>query len=388
MGVSSKSKKSGQCKAIEKLWINDTKVTKTGVLIALKNLPALKILKHKDTYEVLGEIAGMALQLKPWLLPENIDLFYPLLELDYRSIIYKNGSLAQVLSLCPKLLKLDLEVWRGFKDSDLLSVISLSNLQELGIQDFREITSTGGIFPTLKAIGRNLKKLHFTGIQDVNIVFITEFCPNLLELTLNQLNYTSTWPEEQQGEYVVEQKILKNLQKLKVEGSIREANCISRKILLTLLASPLLREFEVSQCAVFTDDLLLKAAKQHQFKSLEILKISKCHSISPHGINVFRQENSLKKISFYCCKKMNKQYALEWKKQARKQNWEISFSYRSPSLDEKDVSFECPMSEDSDAESWDENVSTDFDEEENEDFDDEENEDFDESEDEDLSENI
>ncbi|EFX82776.1 hypothetical protein DAPPUDRAFT_302375 [Daphnia pulex] len=336
----------GICKSIQSLILNRrTGVTKRGIKIALENLPALKMLVHDSTFEVLTEIALIAHGNK---LPKLPEFALSVLFISHPS--YKIGDLKLVLSMCLSIVRVSIAEPDGFTNTELLSLVSHKNLQKLllyarpildvtkSCQLPQKLTFDGGLVPLLKVIGSSLTDLEIWFFHGCDIQPVVEYCPNLQILSLeNNLDYMNKTcreglknPERLQQNNA--QPILKKLDKLSICIKVdrpplyEKYHSIPQATLITLLSSPLLRSLRLCHCDTLTDSVLLSAEKIHNFKNLEKICFQLCHSFTKIGISNFMQEgNALKELDLLTCNNVSTKSNINyWKSIALKNNWEIT----------------------------------------------------------------
>jgi hypothetical protein len=346
----------GQCKSIETLFIEGTKITKKGIQTALINLPFLKQCKidilNSDNVPVqfLAEMHQPDWNIKR---PEDIrkyslDSLYLCHQILHdgklMSIPYTSGSLGLVASLCPSVTSLKIVLIKGLTDREMLGLLSLKNVNILVIVHpvINDVTFEGGVVPLLKRFGSSLKELKLTGLMHVNIRAIIDFCPKLQSLSLCENNYiygTTVRAKEDAEPYhskqsIMERKplVLKNLEKLCLvcafyEGDIFEENEISSEYLLSFFSSPSLIDIDIQSCSNLTDCVFERASKIHQFLNLEKLSISDCQSLTRRGIDVvMNNKTPLSEINIYSCHRLA--YGIDWfLSNARSEKWDLSLQY-------------------------------------------------------------
>jgi hypothetical protein len=345
----------GQCKSIETLFIGGTRITKKGIQTALINLPFLKILPTDYCFAVLVQFLAEMHQ-PDWNLKRLKDIRkYSLDSLflgdcilydgTHYSIPYTSGSLGLVASLCPSVTSVDIELITGLTDSDLLGLLTLKNVNKLGISALYDGSSTasfeGGVVPLLKGFGSTLKELELSSLEDVNIRAIIDFCPKLQSLTLDNESYSTTVSAKEDAipshskRSRMEQKpsVLKNLEKLCVvyppenEYPSEEAK-ISSADLLSLFSSPSLIDIDIQSCSNLTDYIFERASEIHQFLSLENLRLCVCCILTRKGIDVvMNNKTPLKTIDIYYCSNITDDDIDFWISNARSENWELSVRY-------------------------------------------------------------
>jgi hypothetical protein len=221
----------------------------------------------------------------------------------------------------------------GLTDSDLLDLLQLKNLRNFKMNgDYPfylrdgNVTFGGGVTPILKAFGNSsLKELSLSKLSDVNILVITQLCPNLhsLDLDDNLSYFTAKLVKEWVKTEPTEPQVLKQLEKLSIVGS-----GIPREHLILLLSSPLLVEITIARCSTFDDDILQKVARIQTFSNLEELVVRGCHNVTEKGIdNFMNAQNPIKEIVLFSCRQISKSNVECWERQAKKNNWQLLIVY-------------------------------------------------------------
>ena len=356
---------SAQCKSsLQVLQIQYCyKVTKKGIHLALENFPALKYLEHEFTFEDLVELADMSqmTMVDKKLayvsnfydrnlehMPEIGQLQLSILRAPYTCTtnfvhgerrLYKNRSLWSIIFLCPSIVKLELNLDKGFMDTELLCLISLKMLREFIINrrkgDEIDITFDGGVAPVLKVIGRSLENLNLSCFDVTNLWIVVNFCPNLISLTIcryflrsntfNMRSHKSRLRSVCKTEYF-ENSVLSDLENLKLDCG----NNISSDILLFLLSSPTLIKIDIRNCDTLTDDIFLVAFKLHEFQSLNMLHLRSCSLVTYQVVDVLMIDgNPVFSISTVACQNITKADVANWKKKFHHKNWKIDWFFRS-----------------------------------------------------------
>ncbi len=324
--------KSGQCKAIIKLNVCKTQITKQGIKIALKNLPSLRTLFHdSNIFEVLVELSRTALVQNQKRVP--FSLSWLIVYGTFLSSCLK-FDLGLTSSMCPFLIKIDMVLEKGLKDIDLQCLTSLKMLREINFYrkkgEEREetyITFDGGVGKLLKEIGRSLEKLSLSVFDVVNISTIIELCPNLSILSIHHTSDSGhkELTEEEISRFRLEwnkdnKQILKNLKVL---------NCgynIPPDLLLWMLSFPSLEDIKIFFCDSLTDELIQNSAKRHRFQNLKLFMLLRCHSVSPKGIDALMLDgNSLNQVFCVICNRFTIKHVSDWHKLACQKNWELFF---------------------------------------------------------------
>ena len=315
----------GLPKSLLKLGSMGTSITHAGIQIILENFHSLQVF-YMATVQNLTEIH------KEVFLNQKLEIpKYSLICLEitpYEAYIPK--SLGFVVSLCPSVTEVEINSYEGLTDSDLLDLLSLKNLRNFKMSgdypSIGKVTFGGGVTPILKAFGNSsLKKLSLAFLRDVNILVITQLCPNLHSLDLiDNLNYfTAKLVEEWVKTEPTEPQVLKQLEKLRLFGS-----GIPREHLILLLSSPLLVEITFVRCSTLDDDILQKVARIQTFSNLEELRIFGCHTVTEKGIDIFMNaQNPLKDILIHRCVEISKSNVECWERQAKKNNWQLLIVY-------------------------------------------------------------
>lgn len=322
----------GQCKLIQKLIMKETRVTKKGIQMALVNLSALKIIQYDSAPSVVQILAAMhqaAFKLKQ---PDVSS--YSLTELNCRhdslGSPFVCGSLVLVTSLCPAVIKVNIETQHGLSDVDFLGLLSLKSLRELKIVRGTtgcQITFDGGLAPLLEAQGHSLYSLELVNLHDIDLGTTIKLCPNLCHLSL-WWNMFKPIVDEQTLPNPVK-PILKSLVSLNLvdifsPGTSGEG-AIASEHLFSLLSSPSLMHLTVGGCEALTDQVFRNTAKLHDFQKLEYLDICDCPNVTRRGIDFLMSENNPLKMIKYVSrnKPMRKRDVNEWKENAASNNWKL-----------------------------------------------------------------
>jgi hypothetical protein len=312
----------GLPKSLLKLGSILTSITHAGIQIILENFHSLQVWQEA-TVQNLTEIH------KEVFLNQKLEFpKYSLICLEISPFAsYIPKALGFVLSLCPSVIQVEINSYEGLTDSDLLDLLSLKNLRNFKMSgDYPSngnVTFGGGVTPILKAFGNSsLKELSLSKLSDVNILVITQLCPNLHSLVLSNCLSHST--AKLVKEWVkTEPEVLKQLEKLRLYGS-----GIPREHLILLLSSPLLVLMHFIGCTTLNDDVLLKVAGIQTFSNLEKLVVDSCHNVTEKGIDIFMNaQNPLKKIALYRCDEISKSNVECWERQAKKNNWQLLIVY-------------------------------------------------------------
>lgn len=321
----------GQCKRIEKLRITRTQVTVKGVQLALKHLPALKILHHEATVAALANMTTFSYK--------NAQVFrkYPLLALFIAlGTPYTSGSLNQAVSMCPRIDNIRICANNeGLTDNDLFCLKSIKTLRELAIflvpnvKENLKFTFGGGVAPLLELVGNSLEKLNLSVFDADDVWIITEFCPNLRSLILlKTLKSTAISSQEEKINHQFQTErsrkkgpILKKLVYLCI-GYLN----FPFDILIYLLSFPSLLDVRIHHCATLTDVVFEEVARIHQFRNLERLILICCCSITYDGIDILMVDgNSLKELRLIYCNMLSIKNFCDWTAKICQKNWSFYF---------------------------------------------------------------
>jgi hypothetical protein len=319
----------GLHKSLVKLRSSGTLITSVGVQLILEHFHSLQVW-DMATVQTFARIHTEC------FLNQNLEIpKYSLICLEIATAfydVYIPKTLGFVVSLCPSVTEVEIKSYLGLTDSDLLDLLSLKNLRNFKMSgdypSIGKVTFGGGVTPILKAFGNSsLKKLSLAFLRDVNILVITQLCPNLHSLDLiDNLNYfTAKLVEEWVKTEPTEPQVLKQLEKLRLFGS-----GIPREHLILLLSSPLLVEITIGRCSTLNDDILQKVARIQKFNNLEKLVVMLCDNVTEKGIDIFMNtQNPLKDILIDRCDEISKSNAECWERQAKKNNWQLLIDYYS-----------------------------------------------------------
>jgi hypothetical protein len=312
----------GLHKSLLKLSSSGTKITNTGIRLGLVTGNILAEIHEEDFLNPSSEIQNL----------------YSLMHLGFTcSYDYIPKTFGLVLSLCPFVIELEIDIEEGFlDDSEILSLLSLVKLRELklgGDFTYSNVTFRGGVIPILKKFGNSsLKTLSLSGSHlYVNIPVITQLCPNLQCFHLLGIETYSDEKFNEEG-FKTESQILKKLEKLRIHGFVgyngSELKLFPRQHLILLLSAPQLLDIAIVYCFTLTDDVLQEAARLQKFHYLENFELIECHNVTEKGIDIFMNaQNTLKKITLRKCRQITKSNIECWKKQAEMNNWQILIEF-------------------------------------------------------------
>jgi hypothetical protein len=338
----------GQCKLLEHLATDDTRITSVGVKLGIRNLPKLKRWKMVSA-QLLAEVYQEdSMSYRPKLLETPK---YSLIHLDVKGTQYTSGSLGLAVSMCPFVTQVNIITVKSLTDSDLQALLSLKGLHELQFsgcdyEDECEITFSGGVTPLLKAFGSSsLKFLKLSYFPQVNIDVIIQHCPNLHSLNLEQnYHYSTASPEEE--EVNSRSPMVMQLQKLDISTSKNPSKRIPTENILSLFSIPCIKKISCWYCTTITDEILKQAARLHQFKNLESLELAVCASISKKGIDVLMDSrNAIKEIELNHCAKITSSHILAWEKQASSNYWDLAIHYEEYSSEFESSEYEMDFEE-------------------------------------------
>lgn len=327
----------GQCKAITKLLIEYTKVSKHGIQLALENLPSLKVLSCCSSVQVLSSMHQDALYTKVDDAPK-----YSLIDLHCTNETFESpylpGALSTAVLMCPSLIKLRLVTQETLLDEDLLCLMSCERLRELSIGggEACNITFDGGVWPVLQAIGQTLDSLTLAEIPSVNLRAVTQFCPNLRTLLLfMNHNYSLAWAEEERNPFSPRTKepslpTLKKLESIHLVcvSHLCNTSVIPSESLPLLLSSPSIRHLYVKDCGTLTDTVIQKLFETHRFQSLEHIELEQCNNITKRSIDLLLNPgNPLRILKLWECQALTRQNVADWQKKAKRKKWELTVDW-------------------------------------------------------------
>ncbi len=305
----------GECKKIQFLDLQMTKVTSEGVIMALQNLSSLTGLLHFSTTKALHEIHQRVLENKLSDI-KKFSLSGIIISFDTPWCNWEK-FLKSTVFLCPSITEVDL---RGdsklSNDIILLDLLPLDKLERLNV-DVRG--NAGGLIAFLKIRGSSLKHLRAPVFDEDCIPSIAQYCPNLRSLSLLSVTevvgtvgrYVSPQVRRQRDKLMLKQPIFKYLEKLDLCFEV-DAAMLTESICL-LLSSPSLKYVDIYNCAVFTDDVLKRATNAHSFPNLVSFKMANCELATHKILDILLQDNFSDHLNFI---------KLEWWEQKEPSNFD------------------------------------------------------------------
>ncbi len=319
-------------KTLQELLVTCPVVTKKGIIMALQNCPALRVVENDHIFDGLVEVAQQSAELAHTNFARL--LLCPVGE-------YSSGQLGLVVRYCPSLFSVTISVKEGLTDIDLFCLTSLKNLQILKFpcsgeedeeydedeEDNDEITFDLGLVPVLKVIGSSLQVLDLSYFEIVDIWTLVKFCPNLISLTFdNQCHSLSALSENE----IIQ---LRNEKGQVYFRHLKDLVCgfnLSHDILFDLLSCPLLESVYIEYGDALTDDLLQQVMANGFLKNLKLLSLESCDLVTKEGLDpLVINDNHLEQINFLFCEKITKQNFWDWLNFARRKNWKLRLEFQN-----------------------------------------------------------
>ena len=310
----------GQCKAIQKLLIVSTQITKIGVEVALRNLPELKILESEYVLQALTEMHRIP---RPASKYELTAFSHG----NYSTII--PVSLILAVSVCPLITKVVLIIHPSdrFNEEELHALIALESLCELNITctSFR-FSFAGGIAPVLKAHENTLHTVKLAGFE-VDLGLLIELCPNVRDLSLD-CSFTSMRQNEvsPKSKRAKTDLVLSRLEQLVIVG--KNVTVSSENLLFLLSTAPALTFLKIAHCHSLNDKVLGQIIESNLFPCLRKFYLRWCKSVTKNGIDLFMNErNVIEEMDFSYCDLITIDNVEEWENNANRNNWNLSVTH-------------------------------------------------------------
>ena len=329
------SERLGQCKSINKLCVNFTKVTNRGIQMALENLPGLKVFDCCSSVQVVSEMHRIACENHLPDVPK-----YSLIDLHCTESFYSSyvrGSLNIAVSLCPSLIKIRIVSQDNLTNSDLMALLAINQLKELSISsgEVCYISFNEGIFPLLQAHGHSLQTLNLAELKKVNVRAIAECCPNLrsLSLLMNR-EYDCQWPEvlrplsSKPLNKAAELERLESLHLIGTGQTEGTSSGVPAEHLTSLLSSSALTQIFVKDCPTLTDSVWKKMVDKHRFPNLNHLELEQCNQLTEQSIHILlTKSNPLSTLKVWQCEHLTRKHAAEWTKKVKKNKWLLKIDW-------------------------------------------------------------
>ena len=302
---------------IEKLNLNRTGVTSSGVLSALDSLPRLNKLDYEGLTQILANRARRLIQTESH--QDQSVTTYRLAELyfcdfDGQELSYVRGDLAAVISLCPDLSQVAVIRRAGTIEEQELSVLTrINTLTGLKIVSGPAISFDRSILPILQS--NSLESLDIL-MSGVDIGAIVRFCPRLRHLHLHGVASAFSNPDGP----AEPARHLSHLEKMYLSIPNLSADDV-----LLLLAAPSLVDLTIIHCSSLTDDLLKRAFKLHRFPHLEHLRLCNYKNGTKRGIELFMTDKTpLKSLTIgRGNSQLTAEDIAEWRSRVERCNWQL-----------------------------------------------------------------
>ena len=305
----------------------------------MEHLPKLQFFKCKFTLHVAaqmfkdGPISVNGSRDQSQQLPGNEIRQLRLMDLRYDgfdSVFYKKGDLEAAIKLCPSVVHVEIDWDDAFSDEDLQFLLNLKNLRHLSLVGTDSLSFEGGLLPILEKFGPStLEKLDLSFFPDVDISAIAQHCANLRSLALvgNYWYLTPTRPLKPADNRL---RSLERLEIVQDHAEDDDGPPPTAADLLILLSSPALVYLNFHQIESDFDQVMEDAALLYGFPNLRELCIEYCYkTFTERSIEcLLTLDNPLEKISFMAgwMKKPKKKLLKKWKREAKKNNWNLAIT--------------------------------------------------------------
>ncbi|KAK2706010.1 hypothetical protein QYM36_016137 [Artemia franciscana] len=289
------------CSNLQRLNVGHTRVTDTGIRVALLNLHNLRIFECGNSVGVIANIHR-----KDWENGKETTK-YKLIDLYMESgTDFVEYDFHIAASLCPNVIRLKIACGSEVFDKDLLAFMELKDLRELHIggETDTNVSFYGGIMPLLQIRGRNLDRLTLAELSGINIDVVGELCSNLkhLNIFLNDSYSGFRPPSLPKPSDCVGLRVLETL-RIVCQTSMRLNSDIPSLHLVELLTAPTLRYIYIKDCQSLSDDLLMQVLNLNQFEFLEHFEIEQCHNITGDAIEtILSLKKPPKQLKMWSCR--------------------------------------------------------------------------------------
>ncbi|XP_035691236.1 uncharacterized protein LOC118426083 isoform X2 [Branchiostoma floridae] len=309
------------CKKINRLMIHNIQVTLFGLSYVIK---ALKQLVQLGTdlntglvlYGIYHDYLLYDLPLSPLKL-DNVSFSSQLLD-----SLPVPASYIQALKLCPNLTILTLRsAMLENVDEEIVQSLSLLGHLEVEEEEYRQLTFQTEVVPFLSKVGAKLQTLTFTGFSDVDLLAVSVHCPNVIDITLENVQGFAEQPAQQ-----LKDSAFEDLDSLiiMINDEVPQEP-VKYQLERVLKNSPKLTLLHLWGVDCFTDDFMTNIMKYNKFESLRSLRLIECHGVSRKTI-----EALMDTADYFCevivdtCDKLKKSDLEDIKKLAATKN--LSFS--------------------------------------------------------------
>ena len=239
------------------------------------------------------------------------------------SIPYMRGGLASAILLCPFVVGVKLTHYSRSFDYELKALLSLEELRYLALEDVN-VSFYGAILPILQKFGtKSLEKLKLFDMGEVDVAAIVKHCSNLRSLTLSDGHYIQS-PQSSPTQYQLLK--LESLDFCQSRSSSEPPTLADLSILL--LSAPSLVKLRLQGFdEQLTDQLIKRVVQHHGFPELGKLELQNCDEITKNSIDLLLSLNSpISKLELSKCEQLNQEDVDNWKKMAKKNNWDLKIS--------------------------------------------------------------
>ena len=290
----------GQCRALRRLDVDDTRVTAAAVQTCLEHLPSLAWLSCANSAAAIYGI----LQDRPE------SRFCGLRNLSFDAGATEDAVVAAVIA-APQVDTVVMDAFDDFTADPLLALCGLeSELKAVTLKRTESasyVSALECLTPVLQVHGKSITKLTLANVCDVNVRLLLHLCPRLAQLCL-QFNgeYTNSFPGDPSQVEGQQAGALKALELRCLDDGV--ASCPQSDDLVSLLSSPALETVDLAFCGRLTDDVASGAVAQNAcWPRLSAFALTECGevSLSP-WLPVLLGENPLKAVDLINCRRITK----------------------------------------------------------------------------------
>ncbi|XP_078671089.1 F-box and leucine-rich repeat protein 13-like [Branchiostoma floridae x Branchiostoma belcheri] len=276
----------------------NARVTIKGVKHALRQLPNLRQLLHNDVCDALVVLHEEAFKDGKATTP------YQLRSGTVNDFVVPVSFLEIVDLVCPNLEYIF--VLNENLEGEVLQHISrLARLRNLSVSCTDSVVPfSEGLMSLLASVGRGLETLTLYGYDDIDVIAISQSCPNLKTLTLESCHgFKLEHPQT-----VIPTALFGNLKSLRLGVEVISNTLeptLPNSLKIVLEGGRQIENIEITNVEGFTDELFRQVLNQNSFRKLREFALIDCNNITGSSMfELLEGKNDLQRLVMLNCKEV------------------------------------------------------------------------------------
>ena len=308
---------------LKKLSVHGTQITTDGAICALKNLPDLIYFDFYNTIEAINLLQGLNMQNthdssnKP---QSRQDLKFqqlqegklPIYLTELRGQENDSEEIMTALEASPNVRRVELNLPYGTSEHCLVHLSTLQHISELSLnlENWSQFVCDTCLVPSLKKIGHQLTTLQICSPVNLNLLALSQLCPNIktLELIIDnhfhiEDSHVVSYTKKSYGF-----PLLQHVQLVKLQSLGSSSHDLTEHHVTDILSGQFLEYIFIKSMPGLTDNSIKAIVDAHGLPFLEHFEIEDCDSITGSSIDyLLTLKNPCKVVKSSNCKQITRQ---------------------------------------------------------------------------------